>query len=83
MLGVPRFGHSPGGHRQDADGDGLDYTNELQFAFCAFPAAYKQTAADSFIINEVGIVYRKDTRGQPVTKWPGADPTDDGWMIAR
>jgi hypothetical protein len=31
-------------------------------------------------MNESGKVWKKDTQGKAVDRWPGKDPAKDGWM---
>jgi hypothetical protein len=47
-----------------------DYSN--QFGICAVPAKYRDSASGryTFVIDTTWTVYRKDTRGQPVTEYP-------------
>lgn len=68
---------------QDPDGDGRKTTNVSKYAFCAYPAQYGKGGVRTFIINEEGVVYTKDTGGRPVETWPGPDPTaGKGWAVA-
>jgi hypothetical protein len=68
-------------YRQDPDGDGKKTTNLSQWAYCAYPAQHNKDGVRTFIVNEEGVVYAKDTGGKPVEKWPGADPTTAGWTV--
>ena len=68
-------------YQQDPDGDGKNYTNADNYAFCAFPAEYKKSGYNTFIINKEKVLYQKDTMGKPVTRWPDKDPTQSGWKI--
>jgi hypothetical protein len=63
--------------------NGIKAANDYTFAFVAYPAEYGKTGKNTFIINETGTVYKKDTSGQPVLQWPAADPTSAGWQIAE
>lgn len=57
--------------------------NQTKFAFVAYPAEYPKSGKQTFIINEAGTVYSKDTRGQPVLQWPAEDPCTAGWAEAE
>lgn len=46
-----------------------------KFAFCAFP---EKPGRVTFIVNEDNTVWKKDTQGKPVTRWP-KDPPAEGW----
>ena len=52
-----------------------DFTKEC--GLCAVPAVYGKTGIDTYIVDLCGTVYKKDTRGTPVTVWP--DVVKDGW----
>jgi hypothetical protein len=67
---------------QDPDKDGKKTSNLSQWAFCAYPANYGKDGVKTFIVNEEGVVYSKDTAGKPVDQWPGEDPTKAKWSVA-
>ena len=43
---------------------------------CAVPAVYGKTGRNTFVIDVTGVVYWKDTGGNPVRTWPDIA---DGW----
>jgi len=61
--------------------------NPDKFAFCAYPEPYggsewfrpsSDRARTTFILNQAGAFWKKDTHGAPVTQWP-KDPAAEGW----
>jgi hypothetical protein len=70
-------------YQKDEDKDGMAYTNPKRFGVAAYPAAYGQTGRLTFIVSEDGKVWKKDTQGQPPVKWPGKDPSQDGWQAVE
>jgi len=55
---------------------GIAAANSFKWAFNAYPAAYGTAGRRSFIMNEEGVTYARDTgAGSATTTWPGADPT--------
>ena len=61
----------------------IKVTNNTKFAFVAYPETYGSTGINTFIVNENGTVYKKDTGGHYASKvlnWPGEDPTQQGWQ---
>lgn len=56
--------------RQDTDGKSGKVHHGTKFAFCAFPARYGETGRATFIVNQDQTLYRFDTRGMPILKWP-------------
>jgi len=87
----PRYGYFFQAMTTDENGEaynqnelnGVKVANDYKFAFVAYPADYDKSGKNTFIVNESGTVYRKDTAGQPVLKWPAADPASAGWQIAE
>jgi hypothetical protein len=63
-----------------ADGADNPYNNLSRYGFCAYPAEHGKDGIRTFIVNEEGVVYSKDTGGEAVMSWPGRDPTMDGWV---
>ncbi|HLY75394.1 MAG TPA: DUF2950 family protein [Planctomycetota bacterium] len=55
-------------------------TNKTRFGVVAWPAVPGATGRLTFIMDESGKVWKKDTQGQAVDRWPGKDPVKDGWM---
>lgn len=52
-------------------------TNSYKYAFVAYPAVYGKTGIRTFIINESGVIYGQDTKGDSdkiILDWPGIDP---------
>jgi hypothetical protein len=67
-------------YAQDPDGDGTADTNNSRFGFTSYPDVFGTTGKRTYIINESGTVYSKDTTGAGEFTWPGTDPTDGlGW----
>jgi len=58
---------------QDTKGEktaGQMNRNHSKFGFCAYPAEYGYTGGSCFYINEGNTVFKFDTQGKPVLKWP-------------
>ncbi|GEM_PF-3683854 len=64
---------------QDLNGDGLAAENMERFAICAYPEGFQRTGTRTFVINEEGIPFWKNTEGEPVEGYPGPDPSAEGW----
>ncbi len=62
----------------DTDGSGRAWRNRARFAFCAHPAVYGVGRKNSYIIDQTGVVWMKDTGGKPVDRFP-ADPGGEQW----
>ncbi len=58
-------------------------TNKKRYGVVAWPAQPGVSGRFTFITNETGKVWKKDTQGQPVDRWPGKDPAADGWAPAE
>jgi hypothetical protein len=56
--------------------------NTYRFGFCAYPSAYGRGGRMTFILNEEGTVFKKDTTGEPVDVFP-LDPFEEGWIPVR
>jgi len=72
---------------QDRDGKWEAYDpgngrNAALYAFCALPAEYGKTGNNTFIISEIGTVWKKDTGGKEPEGMP-FDPAKDGWTEAK
>ncbi|MBI3269520.1 MAG: DUF2950 family protein [Planctomycetes bacterium] len=69
-------------YRADPDNNGQDWTNTARFGFQARPSVYNSTGINTFIVNEAGVIYRRDF-GQNVagnaSSWPAANPSTFGW----
>ena len=57
-------------------------TNKTRYGVVAWPAVAGATGRFTFITNEAGKIWKKDTQGQPVDRWPGKDPSKEGWTLA-
>ncbi|HEX7898579.1 MAG TPA: DUF2950 family protein [Planctomycetota bacterium] len=58
---------------QDTKGDktaGQTNRNHSKFGFCAYPAEYGYTGGSCFYINEGNTIFKFDTQGKPILKWP-------------
>jgi hypothetical protein len=58
-------------------------TNKAKYGVVAWPAVYGATGKFTFITSEAGKTWKKDTEGKPVDKWPGKDPSKDGWSLVE
>jgi hypothetical protein len=58
-------------------------SNKTRYGVVAWPAVPGATGRFTFITNESGKTWKKDTLGRPVDRWPGADPAKDGWTLAE
>jgi hypothetical protein len=58
-------------------------TNKTRYGVVAWPAVAGATGRFTFITNESGKIWKKDTQGQPVDRWPGKDPAKDGWTLTE
>jgi hypothetical protein len=58
-------------------------TNKAKYGVVAWPAVYGATGKFTFITSEAGKTWKKDTEGKPVDKWPGKDPSKEGWVLAE
>lgn len=57
-------------YARDTDGGGSKVHNPDSFAVTAYPIAYGSVGVYTFIMNQDGKVYRRDTGGVPVLQWP-------------
>jgi hypothetical protein len=67
-------------YQKDDDKDGSAFTHASRYGVAATPAQYGATGRFTFITNETGKAWKKDTQGKPVAKWPGKDPAQEGWQ---
>jgi hypothetical protein len=65
--------------RQDTDKHSGKVHHLTKFAFCAFPAMYGVMGRSTFIVNERGLVLRRDTVGKPIQRWPSM-AENLGWL---
>ncbi len=70
-------------YQADEDKDGLRATHKSRFGVTAYPVPYKAAGRFTFILNEEGKIYKKDTGGAPVDRRPGKDPALEGWQPAE
>jgi hypothetical protein len=69
-------------YQADADKDGSAFTHKTKYGVTAWPAQYGAGGRLTFILGETGKVWKKDTQGRPVDRWPGKDPAQEGWEPA-
>ncbi len=86
----PRAGYLYAVMKIDETGQPYDQgggRNRNKFAYCAYPEKYKEGSWPnahiyetklSFIINEDGVMWKKDLKGAPATQWP-RDLAAEGW----
>ncbi len=58
-------------------------TNRTGVGVSAVPAAYGATGRFTFILSQDGKIYKKDTFGKPIDRWPGKNPATQGWTVAQ
>jgi hypothetical protein len=68
---------------EEADGKFVKYDqgagrNVDRFGACAYPAEYGKAGKLTFIVSEGGTLFKKDTGGKPVDRFP-LDPVKEGW----
>ena len=64
---------------QDSDGSGRLVHNFASFGAAAYPADYGASGRHTFIINQEGYIFRRDTGGMPVTRFPTVDEMNELW----
>ncbi|MFC1479670.1 DUF2950 family protein, partial [Planctomycetota bacterium] len=63
-----------------ADGTPYSEKRETKYAICVFPAVYGDNGKHTFIMDETGVIYKKDTyKGELIKKWPGLNPEYEDW----
>ena len=67
-------------YAQDAEKSGVKAKHPWAWAACAAPEKYNQTGVVTIIVNEKGILYKKDTKGKPVVKWPSEKELLEEWV---
>ena len=65
-------------YQKEADKEGRKSTHKSRFGVSACPVPYAK-GRPTFLLNEEGTIYKKDTGGAPVEAWPGKDPVPEGW----
>ncbi|MBI5365596.1 MAG: DUF2950 family protein [Planctomycetes bacterium] len=68
--------------RIDAMGYGEPNSNSKAYAFCAYPEKFPDSGVDTYIINEGGEVYFRNTEGRLVDRFPKAEELKD-WKRKR
>ncbi len=66
----------------DAEGEPYDAgsgRHPAKFAFCAYPETYPATGRMTFLLNENHEMWKKDTSGESVERWP-RNPAAEGWQ---
>jgi HEAT repeat protein len=63
---------------QDTDGSGRVWFNKDWLAYCAFPRGYGRIGRQTYLMDQSGKLWFKDTDGKPVDRMP-ANPAADGW----
>lgn len=67
----------------DTDNSGFAVHNFGTFGAVAYPAEYGVSGRYTFIINEGASVFRRDTGGKPVLRYPTARELSKDWKRAR
>jgi hypothetical protein len=60
-------------------GDGFRVHRFDAYAFTAYPNKVGTSGRNTYIVNEAGVVYRRDTGGQSVLEWPGDEELAAEW----
>lgn len=66
--------------RQETDKTSGKVHHLTKFALCAYPAEYGVSGRQTFIINEGATIYKCDTGGRPVLRWPGEKDLLAEWI---
>ncbi|OHB69855.1 MAG: hypothetical protein A2W23_09860 [Planctomycetes bacterium RBG_16_43_13] len=55
--------------------------NPDRYGFCAYPSVYGKTGKFTFIVNQAGVIYKKDNGGKNIDQWPSkeGEKPKDGW----
>lgn len=69
-------------YQADADKDGSAFTHPSRYGVSAWPARYGPGGRFTYILGESGKIWKMDTEGRPVDRWPGKDPAEAGWEPA-
>ncbi len=66
----------------DTDGSGRAWRNRARFAFCAYPAVYGRGRRNTYLMDQTGTIWMKDTGGKAVERFP-SNPEGDQWSVVR
>lgn len=72
--------HDGGSYRDDNEGSGVKAKHPWVWAACAVPDQYGKTGMITIIVSEKGILYKRDTKGKPVTRWPEEKELQESWV---
>jgi hypothetical protein len=61
-----------------SDAEHLD-THPTAYGVCAYPDVYGKSGSRTYIMNETGAIWGKDTEGKAVLAWPEGNPGEQGW----
>ena len=67
--------------REDTDKKSGRVHHPAKFAFCAFPAEYRVTGGNTYIVNEGNTVLWRHTGGEPVFQWPSHEYQRHDWAL--
>ena len=76
---IPNYEDAAGKKVAYHNGDGRSIG---RFGFAAYPAEYDRSGKMTYILNEAGTVFQKDTGGEPIEVFP-ADPIKEGWKVVQ
>ena len=62
------------------DQNGASLDPRRRFACCAVPEPPGK-GLRTYLVDEAGLVYARDTGGEPPGAWPADDPTEAGWTV--
>jgi len=66
-------------YRTVSPADARDGRSESQFGFTAYPETYGITGTDTFFVNNLHTIFRKDLGGSPVLAWPSLEELVQTW----
>jgi len=61
-------------YREETLPPGMKTKNMSKFGFCAYPAVYGRTGRWTYLVNEGNTIFRVDTEGKPVLRFPPQAP---------
>jgi hypothetical protein len=74
----------PEDYQQDTLNAGGPKTHHTsRFGAVSYPAEYGVTGSRTFIVNESGSIFWKDTQGDPVDDWPDAETLKREWTLLK